>query len=206
MAVHRESVPPRSLAEWQRWEDTAIVSGNRRWLPGDEIRIKWPEGFVIEVAPGWIPLAEDHPFKGRVFCWRCLAEASGFATGDAPHKRDAVCWGPPSGDTDAEDPDPDTGEAFRLATIDQTSVGPVHEPPWVIGPDGRHQYAETAAADEQPEPSPADRDEALRRCAAGLGLPEDIVSPPEPGTERWRRGYDTGTFFYDGPTPGSARP
>ena len=179
MAVHRESVPPRTLEDWRIWEDACIQTNNRQWLPGDSIRIDWPEGFVPDVAPGWIPLAEDHPFKGRIFCWRCLAEAAGFPASDAPHKRDAVCWGPADGDADAEDADPDTGEAlpfwadFDIPDADE-AVRRIREffaDPEAVRDYARNAYVIAEVADEQPEPSPP-----------------------------IRRGYDTGTFFYDGPT------
>ena len=88
---------PESKYEWQLWQAAVRDTFPEKvaeWLPGN-IRINWPEDLRPSVGPGWIPLAEDHPFKGHHFCWRCVAEAQGFPTGGAPHKRDAICWGAP---------------------------------------------------------------------------------------------------------------
>lgn len=107
VAVHRQSEPPRTLEEWQRWAGQA----KRVWLPDPEdFWIRWPESEPWKGGQGigWIPVAEDHPFKGREFCWRCLAEAQGFAPGVVPHRNQsgAICF-EAVGDPGTEDPDED---------------------------------------------------------------------------------------------------
>ena len=184
VAVHRKPEPPRTVEEWRVWEDACIQTNRRDLLPGDSIRINWPEGYEPEVGPGWIPLAEDHPFKGRDFCWRCLAEASGFPTGDAPHRRVDICF-EADGDPDAEDDQQDASEAFRRETVDQTSIGPIDEPPWSIGADGRHQYADPSR--------PALAGEAEHRVWWQAGA--SIVSEDRPTDFT-----DSGTLFPEGGT------
>lgn len=209
--------PPHSAEEWSIWQDACIQTNRRHFLPQDFHIRRWPDGFPS--GPGWLPLAEDHPFKGSEFCWRCVAEASGLAGCEVvPHRRaeHVICWGPAEGNPDPEDTEPDPGPAVEVTTsgqrvIEAASVRvqkldasgrpvgepedlgsasvafgiaeepeaadtgnlfwpppgwsvsvplppeafrrlhgyppepvrhPVHEPPWYIGEDGRHRYAE----------------------------------------------------------------
>lgn len=178
MAVHRKPEPPRTLEDWRVWEDACIQTNRRDWLPGDSIRITLPEGWRDD-WPGirWTPLAEDHPFKGCDFCWRCLAEASGFAAGSAPHARDwgAVCF-EASGDPDAEDGDPDSVTFDVEVTPDEIRR---------IAPEGLPIC----------DPSrPALAGEAEHRVWWQAGA--SIVAE---GDDRPDDFADTGTFFYDGP-------
>ena len=78
--------PPHSREEWEVWTDACIQTNRRHLIPEDiGIRV-WPEG--ITQGPSWFTLAEDHPFKGAEFCWRCIAEAQGFPAFEViPHRR-----------------------------------------------------------------------------------------------------------------------
>lgn len=160
---------PNSAEEWSLWQD-ACIQTNRRHLIPEDIRIRnWPEGFPE--GPSWIPLAKDHPFAGSEFCWRCVAEAQDFPCCEAvPHRRarHVICWAPAEGDEAPVHAEQDTSPAEDRAQSDQrpevTDTGnifwpppgwaqpnvPVHEPPWVIGEDGRHRYAKPE--DAQPHP------------------------------------------------------
>lgn len=84
---------PRSLAEWAAFHQWATLAG--RWsdwkLFPPQLR-EYPEGYVPE---RWEPTAEDHPFKGTQWCWRCLTEATGWRpTGEVSHCRPGtgICW------------------------------------------------------------------------------------------------------------------
>lgn len=216
--------PPHSAEEWSIWQDACIQTNRRHFLPQDIHIRSWPEGFPE--GPSWLPLAEDHPFKGTEWCWRCVAEAQGVPDAEAvPHRRakHVICWGPAEGNEATEHAEQDPGSSSEslpagVRTVEGASVRatkldasgrpvgaaeafgsglvrfeaeesdfadtgtlfwpppgrtrphavPVHEPPWIIGPDGRHRYAEP--------PSP-DAVRAVRRMAEGLGLPEEISSP-----------------------------
>ena len=194
VAVDRQSEPPRTLAQWRQFEAWCRYLGDERWLPGDSIRIDWPEGERIEVGPGWIPVAEDHPFKGCHFCWRCLAEAQEFPTGNAPHKRDAICW-EASGDPDAEDGQPDACETLPI-------WGRYGQPPEHPGAaEAVRRIAETLDLPEDvicpgvadpSRPALAGEEEFRVWWQAGAS----IVAK---GNERPTDFADTGTFFYDGP-------
>lgn len=130
--------PPRTRIDWEVWVDACIRTNRQNWVPGDEISINWPEGFFPEVGPGWIPLAENHPFKGTEWCWRCIAEAQGIPVGAAPHRTQAwvICWRPeepqPPGriepeqasrDPSAEDGKQDQGPARDESSTDWFQAG-----------------------------------------------------------------------------------
>ena len=202
VAVHREPEPPRTLEDWRIWEDACIQTNRRDWLPSPEtLRIGFPyRGDWVE-SPTWVPAAEDHPFKGRAFCWRCVAEAQGFPTGNAPHKRDAICF-EASGDPDAEDGQPDPGEGIPVDALTREaaerylrqgvrSFDPAED---VVGP---------GVADPT-RPALSGKEEFRRWWHAGASIvsgAEGNGPGPDPAAEpEDRPGYDTGTFFYDGPT------
>jgi hypothetical protein len=113
--------PPHNREEWQVWADACIQTNRRDQFP-QVFRINnWPEGLREGIS--WLPLAEDHPFKGSEFCWRCIAEAQAVAGCEVvPHRRGehVICWGPEQplpfdgvkqeqagGDAAAEDAEPD---------------------------------------------------------------------------------------------------
>lgn len=132
MAVDRKPEPPGSAEDWDVWVDACIQTNSRQYLPTD-IGLRWPEG---EPWPGnqgvtWIPLAEDHPFQGHSFCWRCIAEAEGWSLPDVvPHAREigTVCWESSTldgvqqelsdRDEAAEDSEPDFCETRLVAITD----------------------------------------------------------------------------------------
>lgn len=110
LAVHRKPEPPRTLEEWEVWYDACVQSNNRQWLPLSW-SVRWAEDGGIWGA-SWLPSAEDHPFTGRWFCWRCIAEATNRGTPGAythDDASDAICWAvgtaaeaQPSSDGDAD--------------------------------------------------------------------------------------------------------
>jgi hypothetical protein len=103
--------PPHSAEEWEVWVRQA-KRYRADWLPEDIGIRDWPEG--ITQGPGWFTLAEDHPFTGAEFCWRCIAEAQGFPAFEViPHRRTehVICWGPSEGNEAPEDPEPNAGPA-----------------------------------------------------------------------------------------------
>lgn len=109
--------PPHFAEEWSIWQDACIQANRRDLLPQDLRVRRWPEGFPSGI--GWTPVAQDHPFTGSHFCWRCVAEASGLAGCEVvPHRRarHVICWGPAEGDTDAEDGQPDPGPSVEVTT------------------------------------------------------------------------------------------
>lgn len=108
MAIHGQSEPPRTLEEWIAWADSCVETD---WLPRSS---EWKGRF--QSGGAWVPSAENHPFKGCAFCWRCLADASYFPPSDAPHARDAICF-EADGDPDAEDPDEDDCETVEIVTF-----------------------------------------------------------------------------------------
>lgn len=130
--MDRKPEPPGSAEEWDVWVDACIQTNSRHYLPTD-IGFKWPEGepWPSNRGVSWIPLAEDHPFKGCSFCWRCIAEAEGWPLPDViPHDREigTVCWEPSpldrveqelSGrDEAAEDAESDGTEGRPIAAVD----------------------------------------------------------------------------------------
>lgn len=172
--------PPHSAEEWNVWQDACIQTNRRDLIPKDIGIRQWPDG--ITQGPGWLILAEDHPFAGFEICWRCIAEAQGFPLSEGlPHRRTGgvICWGPAernqAPDDTEQDPRPaedsapadgrsveespfrkpeatDTGNIFWDPPGWSSQLGdaalkpevsrPVHEPPWRIGPNGKHPYAE----------------------------------------------------------------
>lgn len=123
--------PPHSAEEWRVWQDACIQTLRRDLLPEDIHIRSWPDG--VTQGASWLPFAEDHPFKGYEFCWRCVAEASGFPSGEVvPHRRarHVLCWAPPEGNADPEDTQPDPGPAEDSAPADGGNVeeSPFHRP------------------------------------------------------------------------------
>lgn len=113
MAADRKPEPPRTLEEWRAWSRKA----KRYWLP-TLVRINWPEN--LQSGPGWAPFAYDHPFAGRTFCWRCIAEAEDFPDREGiPHWSKAICWGPTEGDQAPEHTEPDTFTPEECAAFDR---------------------------------------------------------------------------------------
>lgn len=121
MAVDGKPEPPKSVAEWEAWADACIQTNCRDWLPDGRPTAAWPrwqpiEGLETQWEAFWAPTAENHPFKGALFCWRCVAEAQGIPASQFNHlgtdDPEDVCWGgsQAEGDPSAEDPEPDPGQ------------------------------------------------------------------------------------------------
>jgi hypothetical protein len=182
VAVHRKPEPPRTLSQWREFEAWCWYLGDERWLPAaEDFRISPP---VEAGGLGWIPLAEDHPFKGCEFCWRCLAEASGYAPGLVPHRSGAhgICF-QADGTPDTEDPDEDGCETVTIST----GAG--------------HVVAEVRVCDPS-RPALAGSEEFRQWWQAGASIVaegNDYRNTWPPSWTDEDAGRDTGTFFYDGP-------
>lgn len=124
MAVDRKPEPPRTLAEWQTWAAKA-KQYRADWLP-KRTDAFWPR----TGGSCWSPVAEDHPFKGERFCWRCITKASGWKTRSFAHTKHpgAICWKPPTADRiepeqaarddPTEDGEQDSGQAREVRISD----------------------------------------------------------------------------------------
>jgi hypothetical protein len=188
MADDRKPEPPCTLEAWLRFVIHCETDGKPEWLPSDEnLQISWPEfDWTGDPGPSWFSTAPDHPFQGRSFCWRCLAEAQGFTAGAVPHcTTDYVtCWGP--AESSSGDGDQDSEQA--VGTVTST----YELPDGSIG--ATVTVTEVGQADEIDYWS-NETDNA------------DFVSPPVPGLQhtdgtpvRIRpQAVDTGTFFYTPP-------
>lgn len=121
MAVHGQPEPPRTLAAWHRFQEECWRQQRYEWA--EVVRLdRHPAGFT---PSRWEFTAEDHPFKGTQFCWRCLAEASGGPIGEAQHCRryGVICWGPPTAANSTEDREQDGGPPGDESTSDWTEAG-----------------------------------------------------------------------------------
>jgi hypothetical protein len=139
MAVDGKPEPPRTLGQWLEFIRWARARPD--WFPGKHaLSIRWPKEWEGTRGPSWIPLAQDHPFKGQSWCWRCLAEAQGVEGIAVPHDSEggAICWGGGQAAPSAEDPDPDTGQARLSITADGRQVVSASEA-WItkLDPEGQ---------------------------------------------------------------------
>lgn len=117
MAVHGKPEPPRTLAAWHRFQEECWRQQRYDWLPKpDTLGIPW----IV-----WSALAEDHPFKGSRWCWRCVAEAIGSPVGASTHisTNGTICWGKTEGDPGTEDRQQDTRPPGDESTSDWTEAG-----------------------------------------------------------------------------------
>lgn len=202
MATDRKPEPPRTAAAWIGFRVHCKTIGKPEWA--DIPPIVWPEDepWKPQHGPRWIPVAEDHPFKGCTFCWRCLAEAQGDTAGGIPHNRTGgvICF-QADRDPGTEDRVEDVGGTPQVGFADPARPALAGEAEfrqwWLTGASiVRDGADETAAVDEQPQPSPPDDTEPDRlRTAEADGA----------WTPSFRKGYDTGSFFYDGPTASRKR-
>lgn len=120
MAVDGKPEPPRTAAAWIGWEVQARRLGKwEEWAQVPAVRF---DGQANRIE--WVPGAEDHPFKGQAFCWRCVAEAQGLPAGAGQHAvfEDTICWGGHEAAPDAEDPEPDASEAGPRVTVDGQGI------------------------------------------------------------------------------------
>lgn len=187
MAVDRKPEPPRSAAAWREWSERCRKQGDwgkARIPPLSE----YPDWFVPE---RWTFTAEDHPFEGAQFCWRCVAEAQGHEVGDTPHVRrgEAICFQQAEGDPAAEDRDEDPGQA-------RDSIEALYLGSSVISVEADGISLARFDAEGEPVPSAVDtgtlfwsspplrrkyhtvteaEHRALKRLAAGLDLPPEVV-------------------------------
>ena len=114
--------PPTTLDEWREWEANCAKAYRWSWIPKLPA-MEWPEG-VTEGA-GWFTTAPDHPFKGKTFCLRCLAEAQEFTGCETvPHKSSnyTICF-QATRDEATEHPEPD---AVTPEPGSETYVRPTH--------------------------------------------------------------------------------
>lgn len=175
--------PPRTLADWQEWQRRCREKGKF----GQWAAAPWVGGVAEGTPVQWVITAEDHPFKGQAFCWRCVAEAQGLAgtSKRAAHYRDpeVICW-EAVGDPATEDRDPDTSEARIVPTVDEqgnvTAWFEVEGEPYK--PRGvsirEPQAVDTGTIFWSPPPVgplEAERRRAVERVAASLDLPSEAV-------------------------------
>ena len=120
--------PPTTIHEWRGFVTLCERSLRTDWLP-EKIALNWPDNVTEGAA--WLPLADDHPFKGRAFCWRCLAEAGSVKQGDPnpPHKTSGftICF-EAARDEAAEHSEQDAGTTGTREAAD-LGFGPEFERP-----------------------------------------------------------------------------
>lgn len=117
---------PRSEAEWHAFCALAEDDGRYYWYEGSGIEVRWPLDPPFTDGPTWVPSAEDHPFKGTHFCWRCVAEARGNPSPQVPHCREGagICWWQEAGgQPPAQDAVPDTRPTGDPDSSDWTEAG-----------------------------------------------------------------------------------
>lgn len=126
MAPDGRPEPPRTLAAWHRFQEECWRQQRYDWLPKE-----WePSDFADQTRDDiseavWFAAAQDHPFKGSSWCWRCLAEAHGAPCSHIPHvvREDAICWSPAERRTATEDGQQDRRPPGDESTSDWTEAG-----------------------------------------------------------------------------------
>lgn len=114
--------PPRSLADWHRFQEECWRRERPDWCEIPKITI--PETWRSADGIEWIPFAH-HPLTGNTWCWRCLAEAQGAPVGPLPHHRKdgTICWGQAERDPGTEDRKQDGRAPGDESTSDWTEAG-----------------------------------------------------------------------------------
>lgn len=172
MAVDRKPEPPRTAAAWIGWEVQARRLG--KWEEWAQVPAFQFDGQASQIE--WIPGAEDHPFKGQSWCWRCVAEAQGLSASAGQHAvfEGTICWGGHEATPHAEDAEPDTREAGARVTVDEQGIHAAEA--WIT------------KLDPEGQPIPGSRERLF------------------PPAEDVRQAVDTGTIFYTPPSRHPWRP